>query len=106
MHDRQIIPDSHIQASSFSAPDRLPKYARLDGPSHWQANDSYSNHWIQVDLGYQTMVTGVVTQGDGGVGGNSTDFIKSFSVSTFFKKTSDPEMYVKDNGSRKVCKVC
>ena len=103
--DSNMIPDSNIQASSFSASDRLPEYARLNGFSHWQSNQSDSKPWIQADLGYQTQVSGVVTQGDGGIGGPSIDFIKSFSVSTFLEKTSDPEMYVKESGSRKVCRV-
>ena len=105
MSDKNMIPDSNIEASSISASDRLPEYARLNGPSYWQGNSSDSNPWIQADLGYQTQISGVVTQGGGGEGGDSLDFITSFSVSTFFEKTSNPEMYVKESGSKKVCRV-
>ena len=82
----------------------LPKYARLNGPSHWQAGTE-SNRWIQADLGYQTYVFGVVTQGDGGVGGRSFDWITSFSISTFLERTTDPEIYVKESGGTAI-KVC
>ena len=104
--DSNTIPYSNIQASSSPTATRLPEHARLNGVSHWQAG-SESGRWIQADLGYQTYVFGVVTQGDGGVGGSSIDWITSFSVSTFLERISDPETYVKESGGTTIkIKVC
>ena len=50
--------------------------------------------WVQADIGYQTYVSGVVTQGDGGDGGD--DWISSIKVSTFLMSTNDEEVFVKD----------
>ena len=61
------------------------------------ASSSDSQPWIQADIGYQTHISGVVTQGEGDHGGDS-DWIKSIKVSTFYMTTSDEEIFVKDLG--------
>ena len=52
-----------------------------------------SNHrpWIQADIGYQTCVSGVITQGDGLT--IDDDWITSISVSTFLT-TNGVETFV------------
>ena len=88
------IPDVNIVASS-----------ELHGNYAWQARLNYRLHtwgaegnqqpWIQADIGYQTYVSGVVTQGDGkGDGGD--DYVSSIKVSTFLMSSSNEEVYVKD----------
>ncbi|XP_072016296.1 uncharacterized protein [Amphiura filiformis] len=92
------IPDSSITASSDTTT-RLAIHGRLNDPSHWDSKDL--SPWIQVDLGYQTYVTGVITQGDGGVGGTSVDWITKIRVSTFLMNQWDKEIFVKEAGIEK-----
>ena len=79
--------------------------ARLNGPSYWEALSSVKEPWIQADIGYQTYVSGVVTQSirsqwievpgevDGGVWEPSINMIK---VSTFSVSHDDAEVFIKD----------
>ncbi|XP_072048337.1 lactadherin-like [Amphiura filiformis] len=45
--------------------------ARLNGNGAWSADDS-TIEWIQANIGYQTYVWGIITQGDGGEGVGAT----------------------------------
>ncbi|XP_072048555.1 prothrombin-like, partial [Amphiura filiformis] len=63
--------------------------ARLNGDGTWSADSFnfllsslYIPTWIQANIGNQTYVSGVITQGDGGVG-ISYNWVTSFKVSTF-----------------------
>ena len=99
------IPDVNITASSeFILPKNsmdgegngYAREARLNRRSCWRAKlSSTKKPWIQADIGYQTNVSGVVTQGDGGIG--PEDWVKTLKVSTFFKSTNDTEIFVKDD---------
>ena len=95
------IPDSNIQASSEYSSYNMHAYkARLNSATAWAAKDDIP--WIQADVGYQTYISGVVTQGDNGYGGFD-DWVTSFKVSTFFMSNNDPEVFVTDsNGSELV----
>ena len=97
------IPDENIRASSqITTFDLFAWMGRLNGNATWSAARSDSQPWIQADIGYQTNISGVVTQGDGGVGGDSTpDWVTTLKVSTFVTGPSgvDEEIFVKnENG--------
>ena len=96
------IPDANIQAVSYNY---YPAHkGRLnDEPSCWSLLGSrFQSPWIQADISYQTYVSGVITQGDGGFGGNA-NWVTSLKVSTFGVNTNDTEEFVKDgNGQVKV----
>ncbi|XP_072017210.1 uncharacterized protein [Amphiura filiformis] len=88
------IPDENIQASSELSSTYVASKGRLNGPSAWvAANGQTGPIWIQADIGYQTYVSGVITQGDGKP--NYPDYVTSFSVSTF-RTTGANEMFVED----------
>ena len=91
------IPDEDIQASSEDAKDGdYARNARLNGGSKWEVI-SDPQPWIQADIGYQTYVSGVITQGDGYTGvlpGTYADWVTSFNVSTFLTSTDDTEVFV------------
>ncbi|XP_057580306.1 lactadherin isoform X1 [Hippopotamus amphibius kiboko] len=66
------IPNKQITASSFyktwglSAFSWYPSYARLDNQGKfnaWTAQTNSASEWLQVDLGSEKRVTGIVTQG-------------------------------------------
>ena len=91
------IPDENIQASS-----ELTNWkawnARIGGLSKWATRSVGEEEWIQADIGYTTFVSGIVTQGDAGVGG--ADWVTSLKVSTFANITDADEMFITDeNGS-------
>ena len=67
------IPDANIQTSAEARGN-----GRLRGNSPFQAPNDASDPWIQADIGYQTCVSGVKTQGIAG-----DNFVTSFWVSTF-----------------------
>ena len=91
------IPGSNIKAMSQFQTRKAPK-ARLNGPSHWGTRGSTIEPWIQADIGYQTDVIGVITQGS-----NETNWIETMKVSTFKMTIDDVEVFVKDqNGNVKV----
>ena len=60
--------------------------------------------WIQADIGYQTCVTGVITQGDGGASlNNNPDWFTKLKVSTFLGTTDESaEVFIEENGTPKV----
>ena len=96
------IPDASIQASSEYSSLNMHAYnARLNAATGgWAAKNDIP--WIQADMGYQTYLSGVITQGDGGHGGFD-DWVTSFKVSTFVMSNNDPEVFVTDtNGSELV----
>ena len=95
------IPDGNISAS-----DHITKYepwkARLNGEGFGACYGYDVEPWIQADVGNQIHVSGVITQGDGGIGsGNTEDWVTSLKVST--KMTPhDDEVFVTENGTVKV----
>ncbi|XP_072017349.1 retinoschisin-like [Amphiura filiformis] len=94
------IPDENIKASSEYSSRHTVSKGRLNGkPPTWHAAASQNGTtWIQADIGYQTYVSGVITQGDGttGVG---VDYVTSFKVSTFLADGAK-EVFVEDqNGN-------
>ena len=96
------IPNQNIKASSRYKPYYTDAHnARLNnGGFYWVAAKHDSQPWIQVDIGYQTNVSGVVTKG-------FNDFIQiyvtSFTVSTFLSSINDEELFVEDaSGKAKV----
>ena len=93
------IPNGNIKASSIYSESFDAYKARLNSFSIWWAEETAVEPWIQADLGYQTNVSGLITQGDGGFGGNA-DWITSLKVSTFALSLSDVEVFIKnDDGS-------
>ena len=91
--ERDVIPDASIQASSTVDSIYHPAWhARLNGDSCWSGRGATA--WIQADIGYQTYVSGVVTQGDGRVG--DPHWVTSIKVSTFLFSTDDTEVFIKD----------
>ena len=91
------IPDGNIQASSYYSGAYPPHNGRLNGGSYWYAYKD-NQPWIQADIGYQTYVSGVATQG-----GSGCCRVTSFNVSTFYMTTDDDEMYIsEDSGIVKV----
>ena len=61
------IPNENIEASHQYSSYPASK-ARLNGIKFWACAGSLASPWIQADIGYQTYVSGVITQGDGGIG--------------------------------------
>ena len=91
------IPNENIKASSFEYIYYSYK-ARLNGPSTWGADYSAVKPWVQADIGYQTYISGVITQGDGGAG--SIDWVTAIKISTFAMTTNDPETFVADENGQ------
>ena len=87
------IPDGNIKASSIRNKYYDAYNARLNSYSIWWAEEDAVSPWIQADLGYQTHVSGLITQGDGGFGDNA-DWITSLKVSTFSQSISDEEVFI------------
>ena len=98
------IPDENIQASGF-ANNRPASYARLNGDKVWLERGTENKPWIQADIGYQTNVSGVITQGDGSQTDSTPDWVTQLSVSTFKNNTDDEEVYVKDNNGNDMVSV-
>ena len=108
------ISDSNIKASSeFELPILgettvvfYAKNARLNSEHHWAASNTDSQPWVQADVGYQTVISGLVTQGDGMV--VIKDWVTSFKVSTFSTSLSplftqgDEDFIVDENGNHLV----
>ena len=94
------IPEENIQASASRASE--PAQARLDGASSWAAPNSEIPPWIQANIGYQTYVSGVVTQGKSGI----QTWVTSIKVSTFLLTTSDQEVFVTDEMGNYVSLTC
>ena len=83
------IPDANFEASDWQGAFR-PFKARLNSESKWIAPSTVSSPWIQVDIGYTTSVSGLLTQGSGG-----SSWISKLKVSTF-TGVDDPEVFIKD----------
>ncbi|XP_072048339.1 lactadherin-like [Amphiura filiformis] len=88
------IGDADITASAAIA-GTPSKDARLNAVGAWEADDS-TVEWIQADIGYQTYVSGVITQGDGGAAGSRNNWVTSFKVSTFLSTINDTEVFVRN----------
>ena len=84
------IPNQNIQASSIFSPYYPAWNARLNGPLGWISPAREVNPWIQADIGYQTWVTGVVTQG------YDLGYVTSLKISTFSLSTNDTEDVFED----------
>ena len=86
------IPNQNIQASSILSEYYPAWNARLNGPfqTSWVSSALDANPWIQADIGYQTWVTGVVTQG------YDLGYVTSLKISTFSLSTNDTEDVFED----------
>ena len=84
------IKDGNIQASSIYYDNQaFSTYkGRLNGNSYWATNGGINEPWIQADIGYQTYVSGVATQG------YPQEWVTSIKVSTFFMTAADDEIFV------------
>ena len=88
------IPDENIRAS-HERNDKRAKKGRLNGKSFWSTyKGTYPSNqsWIQADICYQTLISGVATQGDG----QHKEWVTSLKVSSFSMNTSDEEVFIKD----------
>ena len=86
------IPDANIRASSeSSSSDYAARAGRLNVYRYWYPVSWDNERWIQADIGYQTYVSGVATQGYGSY------WVTSFKVSTFYMTTADDEIFVSEN---------
>ena len=102
------IPHENFDASHDDI--SFPAYkARLNGASVWSSpagpvDGRVDEPWIQVDIGYTTNVSGLLTQGDGGTDAQATpDWITKLKVSTSSTSVDDPQVFIKDgNGAVKV----
>ena len=86
------IPDDKLEASAVFG-QYVASKGRLNGASFWGAPDHVDDGitpWIQADIGYQTYVSGVMTQG------SVSHWITSIKVSTFSITTGDPEIFIMD----------
>ncbi|XP_038060063.1 lactadherin-like [Patiria miniata] len=87
MEDRRI-PNANITASSMwsNRADHGPTRARLNlevtsGSAAWcNAGPSETNPWIQVELGSNATITGVITQGRGTSNGDWPQWVTEFKV--------------------------
>ena len=96
------IPDANIMASDGN------QKGRLNTPHPFEKTPgeitSGNDPWIQADIGYQTCVSGVRTQGDG-ESGVIADWVTSFWVSTFQTNTTSTQVFIKENGVNKVSEI-
>ncbi|XP_072048369.1 lactadherin-like isoform X2 [Amphiura filiformis] len=84
-------------------------HARLDGNGAWVAPGgtpfllAYKTQWIEANIGYQTHVSGIITQGDAAVFKTIGSWVSSFKVS-YFLSVNGNEMFVMDQsgGSAKI----
>uniref|UniRef100_A0A8C2P815 Uncharacterized protein n=1 Tax=Capra hircus TaxID=9925 RepID=A0A8C2P815_CAPHI len=68
--NKQITASSYYKTWGLSAFSWFPYYARLDNWGKfnaWTAQTNSASEWLQIDLGSQKRVTGIITQGDDGV---------------------------------------
>ena len=95
------IPDANIVSSDGNQKGRLntPYAFELTPSQITSGNDP----WIQADIGYQTCVSGVRTQGDGET--DAPDWVTLFWVSTFQTSTTSAQVFIKENGQNKVCLI-
>ena len=86
------IQDENIQASHTDWTHYAHKGRLNAASSAWIAPGSNHQPWIQADIGYQTYVSGVATQGA------YTAWVTSIKVSTFYMTTADTETFVSEDG--------
>ncbi|XP_072020008.1 lactadherin-like [Amphiura filiformis] len=82
------IADDKITASSYHNEDRLPQYGRLNHDETWTSKPDDNASWIQVNLGQEMIVTGVVTQGYQSVESGKRYCVKEFRAKTGLTETS------------------
>ena len=95
------IPNSAITASSQDLW-ATAAHGRLNGARFWTPSPLDAEPWIQADIGYLTNVSGVITQGNGGI---STDnWVTSLKVSTSVDTEHDTLVFIQaiDTGTDKV----
>ena len=71
--------------------DYCAHYGRLNAGSCWIALGYKYEPWIQADIGYQTYVSGVATQGCPSL------WMTSIKVSTFYMTTANTEVFISDD---------
>ncbi|XP_041484464.1 lactadherin-like [Lytechinus variegatus] len=76
------VPDSRLTSSSVIRRGyHVASEGRLNSNSAWVPSDSDPNKWVKVDLGNDTLVTGIITQGRYiGVGEKVTSVSVSYSM--------------------------
>ncbi|KAL7675532.1 hypothetical protein ACOME3_001801 [Neoechinorhynchus agilis] len=88
------IEDWQISASSvkLDEPECQEKHGRLYSPARhsWCPADTISSEWLQLDLGFMSEVSGILTQGRSG----TNQFVTSYRVS--FSKDAKHWQYVTD----------
>lgn len=87
------IVDSNIMASGDAGSWAVASRGRLNGLGCWATFAVDVQPWIQANLGYQTHVSGIVTQG-GGTWDASLDWVTILKVSTFKLSTSDAQVFI------------
>ena len=97
------IPDSSFSASSFFSSGDVKNEAtkaRLNGPNAgWRAKDNEVEPWLQVDLLFVRLVTGLATRG------GPSKYLKTYFLSFGF--VADQLMvYLDGFKQRKVSKTC
>ena len=96
MEDK-TIPDENIRASSGKSTKRHITDARLNGDSWWRSVGIVSE-WIQADIGYQTYVSAVITQGQEEEDPSISDWVTLFQISIFLTSNTDAEqIFIKDD---------
>ena len=101
------IPNANIKGSSINTHYGTTYHAHLarlnsNTFTFLLAGSDGSMPWIQADIGYQTCVTGVITQGDGNPN-YYPDWFTKVTVSTFLSTTDDSaEVFIEENGATKV----
>ena len=71
--------------------------ARLNGDSWWRSVGIVSE-WIQADIGYQTNVSAVITQGQEEEDPSISDWVTVFHISIFLTSNTDAEqIFIKDD---------
>ena len=102
------IPDESISASAYRTGkssravgrdvDFVPALARLDGIMYWSTSGSEVEPWIQADIGYQTYVSGIITQGCGD--NNYRCYTTTLKVSTYATNvTSSEGKFITESGT-------
>lgn len=69
--------------------------ARLNGSSYWEVKGIHQRPWVQVDIGYSTAVSGLLTQGGG------KNWVTKLKVSTS-AAGDDPKMFIRDEDGDEV----
>ena len=97
------IPNENIRGSQTLIP-YFAWNARINGASKWAADSSATTPWIQADVGYEIYISGVVTQGDAGVG--IAGWVTSFKVSTFHSSIIDEEIFITNEDGTVLVRKC